>query len=69
MAAQRFEQVLLLNRTVVAYGTPEYVFRPEHIRAAFGGQVLFMQGAVLVDECCPPGEHLHAGPGRQGEQR
>ena len=29
--------VLLLNRRLIAYGTPAEVFTPEHIRAAFGG--------------------------------
>lgn len=56
LAAQRFEQVLLINRGLIAFGTPDKVFTPEHIRAAFGSRILFMDGAVLVDECCP-GEH------------
>lgn len=55
LAADRFEQVLLLNRRVVAYGAPGEVLTPAHITAAFGGQVLFLEGgAVVVDRCCPP---------------
>jgi ABC-type Mn2+/Zn2+ transport system ATPase subunit len=56
LAADRFEQVLLLNRQVVAYGTPDHVLTPAHITEAFGGQVLFLEGgAMVVDQCCPPG--------------
>lgn len=59
MAAQRFEQVLLLNHRLVAYGTPAEVFTTANIAAAFGGQVLYMEGIAIVDECCPPDEHVH----------
>lgn len=54
LAARRFEHVLLLNRRVIAYGTPGQVFTPQHIGQAFGGQALFLDGVVVVDECCPP---------------
>jgi ABC-type Mn2+/Zn2+ transport system ATPase subunit len=58
LAADRFERVLLLNRQVVAYGPPEQVLTPAHITAVFGGQVLFLEGgAIVVDQCCPPGAH------------
>lgn len=58
LAADRFERVLLLNRQVVAYGPPEHVLTPAHITAAFGGQVLFLEGgAVVVDQCCPANTH------------
>ncbi len=59
MASQRFGTVLLLNHTLVAYGTPQQVFTPESVRQAFGSHVLSMEGVMLVDECCPPEEHLH----------
>jgi len=56
LAAARFGRVLLLNRRVVAYGVPEQVLTPTHIKEAFGGQVLFLdEGAVIVDRCCPTG--------------
>jgi len=60
MAAERFDQVALLNRRLVAFGSPREVFTPEHIREAFTSQALFVDGLMVVDECCPPGEHLHA---------
>ncbi len=65
MAAERFDQVALLNHRLVAFGPPEEVFTPEHIREAFTSQALFMDGLMVVDECCPPGEHVHA----QGESK
>jgi manganese/iron transport system ATP-binding protein len=63
LAATRFEQVLLLNRRIIAYGSPEEVFTPAHLAQAFGGKMLVLPGgAVVVDECCPPGEEAHAHP-------
>jgi ABC-type Mn2+/Zn2+ transport system ATPase subunit len=60
LAANRFEQILLLNRHLVAFGPPEQVFQPENLRLAFGPQVLFLNGNAIVDECCPPDEeHQH----------
>ena len=54
LAASRFDQVVLLNRRLIAYGRPSEVFTSENIRQAFSGQALIMDGLVVVDECCPP---------------
>jgi len=59
MASQRFGTVLLLNHSLVAYGSPEQVLSPHSVRLAFGSHVLSIEGALVVDECCPPEEHLH----------
>jgi ABC-type Mn2+/Zn2+ transport system ATPase subunit len=64
-AAQRFELVALLNGLLVAYGPPAEVFTQPHIAAAFGGQALFLDDMVVVDQCCPGHvgdghEHRHA---------
>lgn len=64
-AAERFELVALLSGRLIAYGPPHEVFTAEHISAAFGGQALFVDGMVLIDQCCPghvgDGEaHRHA---------
>jgi manganese/iron transport system ATP-binding protein len=56
MAAERFESCLLLNHTLVAYGPPVEALAAPNLRRAFGKQVLFLDGGVLVDECCPPDE-------------
>lgn len=57
LAAERFDLVLLLNRRTIAYGPPAEVFTPAHIAAAFGPQVLFVEGAAVVDQCCPGHQH------------
>jgi ABC-type Mn2+/Zn2+ transport system ATPase subunit len=59
MAAQRFDEVVLLNHRLIAYGKPGEVFRAEHIRTAFGGQALTIDGVIVVDQCCP-GEEEHS---------
>jgi ABC-type Mn2+/Zn2+ transport system ATPase subunit len=56
MAANRFEQVVLLNKRLIASGPPSEVFSRDNITAAFGSRVLFFEGSAVVDECCPPGE-------------
>jgi len=60
LASERFELVALLNGRLVAYGAPDEVFRPEHVRAAFGGGAMFLGGMVVVDQCCEGRGHAHA---------
>ncbi len=62
-AADRFELVALLNGRLVAYGPPTEVFTQEHIGAAFGGQALFLDGMVVIDQCCPG--HVGDGEGHR----
>ena len=59
MAAQRFDKVLLLNRRLVAFGVGAEVFTQENVRAGFGGQVLDLNGSIVIDQCCPGEEHVH----------
>ena len=58
LAATRFEYAMLLNRRLVAFGPVGQVFTPEALTGTFGGQVFFigdgLDGAVVVDQCCPP---------------
>ena len=61
LAASRFERVLLLNHRVIAYGAPSHVFTNENLLRAFGAHALFMDGKMIVDECCPPDEHFALG--------
>lgn len=59
LAAGRFDQVILLNGRLISAGEPEKVFTQEHLQAAFGGQMMVVDGkAIVVDQCC--GGH---GPG------
>ena len=45
LATEHFDQVLLLNRRVVAYGPPAEVFTPQALLEAFGGRVLMLPTA------------------------
>jgi ABC-type Mn2+/Zn2+ transport system ATPase subunit len=58
LASERFEQVLLLDKRIIAYGPPEEVFTPPNLSQAFGSQVLFLDGVAVVDQCCPPEEEI-----------
>lgn len=71
MASSRFENVLLLNRRLIAYGPAAQVFTPQSLAEAFGGQVLHLaEGAVVVDQCCPPDEqHEKAGDQQRMAER
>ncbi len=55
LAATRFETVLLINKTLVAYGPAQEVLTQENLLKAFGSSLLIMEnGSMLVDECCEP---------------
>jgi ABC-type Mn2+/Zn2+ transport system ATPase subunit len=54
MASQRFDLVLLLNRKLIAYGTPRQAFTAQAIGQAFGSKVLRLDDMIVVDDCCPP---------------
>ena len=58
LAATRFDQVLLLNRRVVAFGLPKTVFTTENVSEAFGTRVMYLNGVAVVDDCCPHDELL-----------
>ena len=58
MAATHFDRLLLLNRRVIAYGTPAEVFTPETLSEAYGGRIgVFRQNGktiIIADEHgCP----------------
>ena len=55
LAGSRFDQVVLLNRHLIAYGTPAQVFTSANVASAFGAHALVLDGkSLVVDECCPP---------------
>jgi ABC-type Mn2+/Zn2+ transport system ATPase subunit len=68
MAAERFDQTALINHRLIAFGPPQEVFKPEHISAAFS-QVLFINGAVLVDDCCGGTDHTHEHPQAESDSK
>jgi len=63
LAAQRFDQVILLNRRLIAAGAPEHVFTEQHLQQAFGGQMVVVNGKVIVvDQCCQGGHDREGEP-------
>ena len=69
LAAGRFDQVVLLNGRLVSAGRPEEVFTQEHLHAAFGGQMVVVDGkTIVVDQCCG-GHGPHHGEGTSGGAR
>ena len=58
LAAANFDLVLLLNHRLVAYGPPREALSQPNLLRAFGSSLLVLEnGAMLVDECCPPEEN------------
>jgi ABC-type Mn2+/Zn2+ transport system ATPase subunit len=69
LAAGRFDQVVLLNRRLISAGRPEEVFTQEHLQAAFGGQMVVVDGkTIVVDQCCG-GHGPDHGEGASGGKR
>lgn len=62
LAASHFDRVLLLNRRVIAYGTPLQVLTSENLTRAFGAHAVLIQDKMIVDECCPPDEYVVSHP-------
>jgi ABC-type Mn2+/Zn2+ transport system ATPase subunit len=62
LAAERFDQILLLNRRLVALGPPAEVFTRPLLMQAYGGHMHVVPDAngvmVLTDTCCD-GEEGH----------
>ncbi len=48
--ARRCDQVLLLDRSPVAVGTPDEVLTEEHLRQAFGGRFVRVGGELILDD-------------------
>ena len=59
-AAEKFDQMILLNRRVIAYGPPSEVLTTENLARAYGGQLHVLHtadGDILVnDSCCGGGK-------------
>jgi manganese/iron transport system ATP-binding protein len=59
-AAEQFDQMVLLNRRVIAFGPPSQVLTTENLARAYGGQlhVVHTSGGdvVVTDSCCSGGE-------------
>jgi ABC-type Mn2+/Zn2+ transport system ATPase subunit len=65
-AAQRFQQVLAINHTVVAYGASDLVLDADVLAKAYGGHILMLEGRTVVlddahhhDDAAPGERHFH----------
>ncbi len=56
LAAEEFEQVLLLNKEILGFGIPEDIFTRELLREAYQGHLHFVDGEfgtlAVGDDCC-----------------
>jgi manganese/iron transport system ATP-binding protein len=55
MAAERFDQVMLLNRRLLGFGEPEAVLNSEHLMEAYGGHLHMLptaEGTMVMDDTC-----------------
>ncbi len=56
LAMTHFDKLMLLNHTLIAYGAPLEVFKPDLLAQAFGGQIAIWQGdqpmVMLTDQHC-----------------
>jgi len=57
MAASKFENIMLLNHRIIAFGTPESVMTPKNLADAFGSQVFLLGNTAMVDHCCGHEDH------------
>jgi manganese/iron transport system ATP-binding protein len=49
MATEHFDKLLLIKRSVIAYGVPSVVFKPDNLRLAYGGRIgVFHEGGELI---------------------
>lgn len=66
-AAQRFQRVLAVNRTVIAHGPASLVLDPGVLARTYGGHLLVLGGTAILmddahhhDEAAPGEHHFHA---------
>ncbi|MBX3081566.1 MAG: metal ABC transporter ATP-binding protein [Anaerolineae bacterium] len=61
MAATHFDKLILLNKTMLAFGRPADVFKPDILAQTFGGQMAIWKAdpadststMIVADHCCP----------------
>ena len=61
LAAKHFERVMLLNRQLVALGSPDQVFEPQTLTQAYSAHLHLVATddgmLALGDTCCDDGEY------------
>jgi ABC-type Mn2+/Zn2+ transport system ATPase subunit len=69
-AAEQFDQIVLLNRRVIAFGPPAQVLTSDNLTRAYGGHLHILHTSsgdlIVTDSCCgggdPPVEQLVGTP-------
>ena len=60
LAAEQFETVMLLNKSILGFGTPDEVFTRDLLLEAYRGHLHFVEGEfdtlAVGDDCCE-GDH------------
>jgi manganese/iron transport system ATP-binding protein len=53
LASQKFNNVMLINKKMIAFGEPAKVFTKDNLEAAYENQVIFIGNNAVTDHCCP----------------
>lgn len=61
-AARYFDRILLLNHSLIAFGSASDVLKPETLLQAYGGKLSMVNGKTMAvtDTCCEGDEHDRA---------
>jgi len=61
-AASHFDQIMLLNHRIIAFGNPDKVLQTDHLLEAYGGRLRSASGdnVLTVDDCCDDAEYDHS---------
>lgn len=63
LAAERFDQVLLINRRLLGIGRPEDILEPQRLMEAYGSHLKLVSTTdgtiILHDTCCDESEYEH----------
>jgi ABC-type Mn2+/Zn2+ transport system ATPase subunit len=51
-AVNYFDQILLLNKRVIAFGPADLALTPESLSEAYGGRLKIENGKIIPDTCC-----------------
>lgn len=56
LAAESYDRIMLLNKRLIALGSPEEVFQKEYLTEAYEGRIHFIEGETgemaVEDSCC-----------------
>jgi len=61
LAGSRFDQVLLLNHRLIGFGPPNETLTAAKLSEMFGGNMYFLNGAMVFDHACCSGRDRHDG--------